>query len=94
MRTSNPELFVENAAFSWEVDAGNWDNGRYLTISTTTKHLVVTGNFTPEAKEYTVDFPVAGKWYNYLTGDEVEINGSTRKMKVPAHTALVFTTFK
>ena len=26
-----------------------------------------------------------GKWYDYLTGDEVEVKDTTQKMEIPAH---------
>lgn len=93
MRMANPDLFDKNASFSWKVGTDNWDNGRYLTASSTTKNLVVAGNFTAADKEYTIDFPTSGKWYNYMNGEEITVNGS-QKIQVPAHTALVFTTFK
>lgn len=94
LRTSNPDLFSSDGAFTWRVKESDWADGRYLTAESMTKHLVAVGNFTTEAKEYTVDFPVGGKWYNYLTDEEVEVSSGSLRLSVPAHTALVFTTFK
>lgn len=38
-------------------------------------------------------FPVTGKWYDYLTGDEVEVKDATQKMEIPAHSYRILTTF-
>lgn len=94
LRNDNPELFAENTDFSWKVGINNWDNGRFITSSSTTKKLVVVGNFTEKAGEYTVTFPATGTWYNYLTGEAMQVSEASRKMSVPPYTALVFTTFQ
>lgn len=94
LRNAHPALFGSDASFSWQVGVGNWDSGRFLTSSTTTENLVTVGNFTTEQREYAVTFPVAGVWYNYLTGEKLEIGDTTQKLTLPAHTAYVFTTFQ
>lgn len=93
LRNENPDLFAENASFSWEVTKDNWDAGRYIQASTTTKKMVVVGNFTTKEHEYTVSFPVNGTWNNYLTGEEIQVNSGESKVAVPANSCLVFTTF-
>ena len=39
--------------------------------------MLVAGNFSKTDGAYTVTFPVTGKWYDYLTGDEVEVKDAT-----------------
>ena len=93
LRNENPELFSSITQFSWKVGASNWEQGRFITSSSTTKHMVVMGNFSNTDGEYTITFPVADKWYNYLTGEEMEVKEKTQKIEVPAHSYRIFTTF-
>lgn len=93
LRNDNPELFTSTSQFSWEVGTSNWGQGRFITLSSTTKHMLVAGNFSKTDGAYTVTFPVTGKWYDYLTGDEVEVKDATQKMEIPAHSYRILTTF-
>lgn len=93
LRNDNPELFTSTSQFSWEVGTSNWGQGRFITLSSTTKHMLVAGNFSKIDGAYTVTFPVTGKWYDYLTGDEVEVKDATQKMEIPAHSYRILTTF-
>ena len=93
LRNDNPELFTGTSQFSWEVGASNWEQGRFITLSSTTKHLLVVGNFSKTNRTYTVIFPTIGKWYNSLTGEEVEVKDKTQKMEIPAHSYRILTTF-
>lgn len=94
LRNDNPELFTENTDFSWQVGISNWDKGRFIISSSATKKMVVVGNFTATDSEYTVTFPTTGTWYNYLSAEAMQVSEATRKIKIPAYTALVFTTFQ
>lgn len=94
LRNKHKELFDAETDFSWKVGISDWDNGRFIVSSSTTKSLVVAGNFTSTEAEYEVSFPVSGTWYNYLGGGTLEVSGGKQKVTVPAHTALVFTTFQ
>ena len=93
LRNDNPELFTSTSQFSWEVGTSNWGQGRFITLSSTTKHMLVAGNFSKTDGAYTVISPVTGKWYDYLTGDEVEVKDATQKMEIPAHSYRILTTF-
>ncbi len=94
LRTGNPDLFGENASFSWKASAGDWEDGRYLTLYSITKHLVAVANFTGEEKTYAVQLPVEGPWYDYLSGEELEGNAAERSVTLPPHSAVVYTTFQ
>lgn len=93
LRNENPELFTERSLFAWQVGVINWEQGRFISLSSTTKHLLVVGNFSKADGEYIVTFPVTGKWYNYFTSEEIEVKSKTEKMKMPAHSYRVLTTF-
>lgn len=93
LRNDNPELFTERSLFTWQVGVNNWEQGRFITLSSTTKHLLVVGNFSKADEEYTVTFPATGKWYNYFTGEEMEVKSTTEKMEIPAHSCRILTTF-
>lgn len=93
LRNDNPELFTERSLFTWQVSVNNWEQGRFITLSSTTKHVLVVGNFSKADGEYTVTFPVTGKWYNYFTGEEMEVKSTTEKMEIPAHSCRILTTF-
>lgn len=94
LRNKHRELFDANTDFRWKVSTFYWDNGRFIESSSTTKKMIVVGNFTSENKEYEVSFPVNGIWYNYLNGETLEVSSNKQVIAVPAHTAFVFTTFK
>ena len=55
--------------------------------------MLVAGNFSKTDGAYTVTFPVTGKWYDYLTGDEVEVKDARQIMEFPAHSFRSLTTF-
>lgn len=93
LRNDNPDLFTGSSQFKWQVGVNNWEQGRFITLSSTTKHMLAVGNFSNTDGEYTITFPVTGKWYNYLSGEEMEVKDNTRKMKIPAHSYRILTTF-
>lgn len=94
LRNEHPGLFASDVAFQWKVSVSDWTGGRFITSSTATENMVVVGNFTSASTEYDVAFPIAGTWYDYLSGEKVEISNTNQKITVPAHTAIVFTTFQ
>ena len=55
--------------------------------------MLAAGNFSKTGWSIYVTFPVTGKWYDYLTGDEVEVKDATQKMEIPAHSYRILTTF-
>jgi hypothetical protein len=46
-----------------------------LTINDDSLKVVVVGNFDLSAKTVTVNFPVAGTWYSYLTKTSINVSG-------------------
>lgn len=94
LRTDNPELFANNVSFSWKVGKNDWDAGRFMNVSATTKKMVVVGNFSGVTDKLTADFPVSGKWYDYMTGEELNVTSSAQQVTVPAHEFKLYTNFK
>ena len=53
LRLSYPELFSPDVIFSWKVSGNtNWNNGRFITITSGDKRVVVVGNFTAVPGNY------------------------------------------
>ena len=69
LRNDNPDLFSDNAFKDWKVGVSDWDKGRYLRLESTTKKLVVVGNFKNEQINTSVYFGNTGDWYElFLIG--------------------------
>ncbi len=48
-----------------------------IDLNDTSTHVVIVGNFDVIDKAYTINFPVAGSWYDFYTGDSIVVSGST-----------------
>lgn len=98
LRTSYPELFTSDVTFSWKVSGNtNWNKGRFITITTEDKAIVIAGNFTAVAGDYSVVFPKTGIWYDFMNENStLNIASSTvaQNISVPAHEFRLYTNFK
>lgn len=98
LRTSYPELFTLDVTFSWKVSGNtNWNKGRFITITTEDKAIVIAGNFTAVAGDYSVVFPKKGVWYDFMDENStLNIVSSTvaQSISVPAHEFRLYTSFK
>ncbi|WP_215225830.1 alpha-amylase family glycosyl hydrolase [Echinicola shivajiensis] len=57
--------------------------------------VVLIGNFgLQEVKQKSVDFPYSGTWYEYISGEEIEVVGDSRILDLEANEFLVFTNKK
>ncbi len=92
LRMDHPELFNSTATLKWQVNTTNWNNGRFLTLSSfgETKQIVVAGNFTNESINTTIQFPQNGTWYNLLTSEEKEVSSPTVASTIPANSFVIF----
>ena len=96
LRNAYPELFTPTATLEWKVTTSFWDNGRFLTLTdpNSNKHLVVVGNFTNTAGNYSTTFPATGEWYNYMnTTDTLQVNAPSTTVTVPANNFRIYTSF-
>ena len=94
LRNDNPELFDENVTFDWKVGISDWDSGRFISSSSTTKKMVIIGNFGQQSNDFGYDNLTVGNWYDYITGEELKVTETAQKISVPAHGFKVYVSFK
>lgn len=97
LRRSYPELFASNATFSWKVGTTDWTNGRFITITSGSKAIVIVGNMTASAGNYSTTFPSTGIWYDYMNQTSTLTVTSTtqpQSLLVPAHEFRLYTNFQ
>lgn len=93
LRNDNPDLFSDNAFKDWKVGVSDWDKGRYLRLESTTKKLVVVGNFKNEQINTGVYFGNTGDWYE-LNGETLNVtNSSEQPVVIPANSFKLYTNF-
>ena len=46
---------------------------KWMKLNKNNQHVVIEGNFGLTAADISVDFPVTGKWYEYFTGDSINL---------------------
>ncbi len=95
LRMNHSELFNSTATMEWQVAAANWDNGRFITLSSfgNAKQVVVVGNFTNGEITTNTTFPNIGTWSNYLTSESIEIGAKTVSITVPSNSFKMFIDF-
>ena len=94
LRHNNPDLFQTPNSFSSNTTASNWNDGRFLTLSSAKKKAVIAGNFTNSDATYIIPFPTDGIWYDYMKGTTYNISGKNAKVNIPANSYIIFTTFR
>ncbi|GET27280.1 alpha-amylase [Prolixibacter sp. NT017] len=50
---------------------------KWIKLNKNNQHVVVEGNFGLTAADLSVDFPVTGKWYEYFTGDSINLTSNS-----------------
>ena len=94
LRNDNPELFSNDAFKAWNVSVSDWDKGRYLRLESTTKKLVVVGNFKNEQINTGVYFGNTGDWYE-LNGKTLNVtNSDAQSVTIPANSFKLYTSFQ
>lgn len=96
LRNSHAELFATNATFTYKLNESDWDNGRFVTLTSAdgTKSFVAAINLTHNDGNYTINFPKTGTWTNLLTGETLEVSSSNFSHSVPAHSCVMYTNFE
>jgi len=95
-RNDNPELFNSTATMSWKVSESDWENGRFLTLSSfgNAKQVVVIGNFKNKAITTSTTLPKTGTWYNYMNPSEsLDVSSATMDITLPANSFKMYTSF-
>ena len=97
IRTSNLDLFSSDAEFFWDVDADNWEEGRYITMRNAdgSKELIAVYNPNTSGSKtfsYTFSHP-DGKYYVSAKshGTSPEFDAKAGTITVPAHGFVVIT---
>ncbi|MFA6838119.1 MAG: alpha-amylase family glycosyl hydrolase, partial [Dysgonamonadaceae bacterium] len=96
LHNSHPELFLATAEMSWNVLPSNWEQGRYLKLSSfgNSKQVVVIGNFKNTEITTTTVFPKTGTWYNFMSSTEtLNVTSLSMSVTVPANSFKIYTTF-
>lgn len=96
LRKSHPELFLSTANMTWSVLPSNWEQGRFLTLSSfgNSKRVVVIGNFKNNEITTTATFPSTGTWQNVMnSADSLIVTTPSMTITVPANSFKIFTTF-
>ena len=77
IRNANPQLFAAPVEFKWQAGTSDWNNGRRLEISNSTKKLVVLANYTAHPIQMKIE---AGEWTDMLSGKTQKVE---TEVKVP-----------
>lgn len=95
LRNTHPELFTSSATMDWKVSTSNWTNGRFITLTSGNKGVVVVGNFTEKDATFSTSFPSTGVWYNYMDTQKVlNVNAVVQQISIPAHEFVLYTNFE
>ncbi|RSK44970.1 T9SS C-terminal target domain-containing protein [Hymenobacter rigui] len=66
--------------------------GKTIHLSNATQNVTVVGNFDVTSTSVTPDFQRTGKWYNYLTGDSINVTSTTAPLTLQPGEYAVYTT--
>lgn len=69
-RREHPQFFTNDAGFSWQVSANDWNTGRHISCMAGEDAFVVVGNPDIREQTITVTFPIEGTWNNYFESTE------------------------
>ena len=74
LRTKNPEIFRAENFTATNLYSSNWDKPRRMDISNGEVDIIVLANFSASTNvTTTADVPKVGTWFNYLTGEQINI---------------------
>lgn len=91
-RTKNPDLFDEDAEFSWNVTSNDWW-WRNIQIKKGDKTIVIVGNFIENEVSTSPKFTITGNWYNLMDNEVITIHKLDQKITVPAHEFRMYVNF-
>lgn len=95
LRRDNPEAFNSNVAqFNWSVGSNDWAAGKRMAWSHNDLSIVVVGNFQDATTTVAPGFGKTGLWYNWLTGEELNVTNTAMTLPLEANGLLIFTTQK
>jgi 1,4-alpha-glucan branching enzyme len=71
LKKDYPEVFT-TTNFGWDT----YGFGKRLHLSSTNMNVVVVGNYHVNSINMVCDFQHEGTWFDYMTGDELEVNNT------------------
>jgi hypothetical protein len=96
LRNYHAELFTQNASLSYKLSKSDWNNGRFVTLTSAdgNKSVVVAINLTEKDGNYTLTFPKTGTWTNLLTDETIQVTSTSYSHSVPANSCVIYTNFE
>lgn len=93
VRESISSTFSDKANWStMEIGTNNWDSGRRIILNSSTKKMVVLGNFkTDTSITIQADFPKTGNWRDVMSDTIVSVTDTNMSIAIPPHGFRVFT---
>lgn len=91
------KLKQEHAVFNYpkEVSLDLVDAVKVISLDGEELDVLLVGNFDlQDVKQKSVDFPYPGTWYEYISGEEIEVVGDSRILDLESNEFLVFTNKK
>lgn len=90
MRKNYPSAFTQGT-FSFNIGAGDWANGRRISLTHSDLNMVTLGNFNTSTITAYPDFQKTGTWYNLLTGAELNVTNTGMSITMQQGELLIFT---
>ena len=91
LRKMYPAAFTQGN-FSLNIGSNDWSNGRRIALTHSDLNMVVLGNFQPDAGiTANPNFPKTGKWYELLTGQELNVTNVQMTMNMQKGQLLIYT---
>lgn len=93
VRESISSTFSDKANWStMEIGTNNWDSGRRIILNSSTKKMVVLGNFkTDTSITIQANFPKTGNWRDVMPDTIVSVTDTNMSIAIPPHGFRVFT---
>ena len=90
LRKLYPSAFTQGT-FSTQVTAADWSAARRIALAHSDLNMVVLGNFTTAAVTAYPNFSKTGKWYNVLTGEELNVTNTAMSVTMQTGDLLIYT---
>lgn len=99
LRTQNPEFFRSETVTATNLYSNNWDKPRRMDVSYKDPqspekniNIIVMANFSASANvTTTADVPKTGTWFNYLTGEQINIRRKDHVLTLKPGELLILT---
>ncbi len=90
LRKLYPTAFTQGN-YSYNIGAGDWSEGRRITLVHSDLNMVMLGNFNTTAVSANPGFSKTGIWYNLITGEQFNVSNPTMTLSMQPGDLLIFT---